>query len=223
MAFNFSPKIVTDGLVLCLDAANPKSIVSGSTSWNDLSRGGNNGTLIGGPAFDSGNGGSLVFDGSDDYVTTNYNSQLQNFTACVWFKADSLTTAAGRLLDKDYINGFWLGKNSNGSLNSWGGGIRESSFPHGRFITLTDNQWHYIVSIRNSATHTIYGDGITNTISGTVSTSAINASSLWLGRENSIGPSIYKGNIAQTLIYNRALSSQEVLQNYNATKRRFGL
>jgi len=53
MAFSYSPKIVTDGLVLYLDAANPYSYVSGSTSWNDISRGGNNGTLVNGPTFSS--------------------------------------------------------------------------------------------------------------------------------------------------------------------------
>ena len=78
MAFNFSPKVVTDGLVLYLDAANPKSIVSGSTIWTDLSRGGNNGTLIGGPTFNSGNGGSIVFDGSNDYVSVSNNSVFNN-------------------------------------------------------------------------------------------------------------------------------------------------
>jgi hypothetical protein len=215
--------IVTNGLVLNLDAAKRDSYPGSGTTWRDISGNQNNGTLTNGPTFNSDNGGSFVFDGADDYVTTNYNAQLQNFTACIWFKANSLTTIAGRLLDKDYLNGFWLGKNPNGSLNSWGGGVRDLSFPYGRYITLTDNQWHYIVSIRNNTTHTIYGDGITNTISGTVSTTATNASSLWFGRENNIGPSLYKGNISQVKIYNRALTAQEVLQNYNATKGRYGL
>lgn len=68
MAFNFSPKIVTDGLVLALDAANPKSYVSGSTSWRDLSGTTVTGSLINGTGFDSANGGSLLFDGINDYV-----------------------------------------------------------------------------------------------------------------------------------------------------------
>ena len=55
-------KIVTDGLVLCLDAANTKSYVSGSTTWNDISRSGFSGTLINGPTFNGNNGGSIVFD-----------------------------------------------------------------------------------------------------------------------------------------------------------------
>jgi hypothetical protein len=66
MAFNYSPKIVTDGLVLYLDAANSKSYVSGSTTWSDLSRGGNNGTLTNGPTYSSAKGGIIILDGSND-------------------------------------------------------------------------------------------------------------------------------------------------------------
>ena len=69
MAFSFSPRIVTDGLVLYLDAANQRSYPGSGTTWSDISRGGNNGTLVNGPTFDPGNGGSIVFDGVDDYVS----------------------------------------------------------------------------------------------------------------------------------------------------------
>jgi hypothetical protein len=85
MAFNYSPKVVTDGLVLYLDAANPNSYVSGSTTWRDISRGGSNGTLINGPTYSSANGGSIVFDGTNDYVNCgdilNYSN---NFSANCW-------------------------------------------------------------------------------------------------------------------------------------------
>ena len=68
MAFSYSPKIITDGLVLYLDAANPYSYVSGSTVWNDISRTMTSGSLINGPTFSSANNGSIVFDGVNDYV-----------------------------------------------------------------------------------------------------------------------------------------------------------
>ena len=67
MAFNYSPKIVTDGLVFAVDAANKKSYPGSGTTWTDLA-GSNDGTLTNGPTFDSGDGGSIVFDGTDDYV-----------------------------------------------------------------------------------------------------------------------------------------------------------
>ena len=86
MAFSYSPKIITDGLVLYLDAANPYSYVSGSTAWNDISRGGNNGTLINGPTFSIESLGSIVFDGTNDYVAaTNLTGSTTNsFTLETW-------------------------------------------------------------------------------------------------------------------------------------------
>jgi hypothetical protein len=83
MAFIHSPKIVTDGLVLALDAGNTKSYTSGSTTWFDKSGFGNNGTLTNGPTFSSANGGSIVFDGVNDYVscpTTTMPNPFINFT-----------------------------------------------------------------------------------------------------------------------------------------------
>jgi hypothetical protein len=94
----------------------------------------------------------------------------------------------------------------------------------GRFITLTDGQWHYIVSRRQGTTHTILGDGITNTASGTVSSTALNTNNITIGRSDQSPSFDYmSGNIAQVSIYNRALTDAEILQNYNATKTRFGL
>jgi hypothetical protein len=84
------PNIVVDGLVLYLDAANQYSYVSGSTAWNDLSRSNNNGTLINGPTFNSANGGSIVFDGIDDYVSFVSNPSLTNqITVEVWIQLSS--------------------------------------------------------------------------------------------------------------------------------------
>ena len=92
--FAHSPKIVTDGLVLALDAGNTKSYVSGSTTWFDKSGGGNNGTLINGPTFSSANGGSIVFDGVDDYVLVNKTlmANAPTGTFDIWF---NLATTAG--------------------------------------------------------------------------------------------------------------------------------
>jgi hypothetical protein len=94
MAGSVAPNMVTDGLVLYLDAANTKSYISGSTIWNDISTGGNNGSLTNGPTFNNGNGGSIVFDGTNDYVNlgstlnfSNYNSS--GFTISFWVKINS--------------------------------------------------------------------------------------------------------------------------------------
>ena len=216
------PPIVTNGLVLYLDAANRQSYVSGSTTWFDATANGLSGSLVNGPTFNSANGGSIVFDGVDDFVNTSLNTMYNDFTVGVWFKQVGSVIAYQRLVDKNYLDGFWIGRNSN-NVNSWGGGVLNSTFPFGIYITLTDGIWHYIVSKREGSTHTIYGDGITNTISGTVSTTAVNTANVLIGRSDQPGIDSMTGNIASVQIYNRALTASEVLQNYNSTKARFGL
>ena len=217
------PSIVKDGLVLYLDAGSPNSYYDkASTTWKDISSGGNNGTLTNGPTYNTGSGGSIVFDGTNAHVTTTFNTQLTNFTVCLWFRpTDSTNPTYARLLDKNYGGGFWLGKGT--SANSWGGGVLEGSSPFGRYLTLTDGQWNFLVSIRSGITHTLYGNGITNTTSGTVSSNALDTTNLMIARYIDGGGFNFKGNISQTSIYNRALSASEVLQNFNATRARFGI
>lgn len=229
MSYKYGPSIVTDGLVFYVDAANSKSYdgSAGGTTWTDLV-GDNNGTLTNmetnpvnaGYTYDSANGGSLVFDGADDKVLTSFNEQLGDFTACAWFKKDSIVNTFERIFDKNYISGFWVGRNSS-NQNSWGGGVRESSSPFGRYITLSDGDWHYIVSRRSGSTHTILGDGITNTVSGTVATSPLSSNSLRLACSDQANGDEFGGSIAIAKLYNRALSDAEILQNYNALKNRF--
>ena len=98
MSFSYSPKIVTNGLILYLDAANANSFVSGSTIWNDLSRGGYNGVLTNGPTFNSGNGGSIVFDGINDYISIAGGGGLSgasNGTIDIWVKWICTTQPVG--------------------------------------------------------------------------------------------------------------------------------
>ena len=86
MGFYRGPNIVTDGLVLVLDAANPTSYISGSTTWRDLSGNNNSGSLVNGPTFNSVNGGSIVFDGSNDYVEISPVNASSQFTLNLWIK-----------------------------------------------------------------------------------------------------------------------------------------
>jgi hypothetical protein len=94
MAFYRGPKIVTNGLVLALDAANTKSYVSGSTTWRDLSGNNNSGSLVNGPTFNNANGGSIVFDGTNDYVDVSNSTSLNPTTISIgaWFYLNSLVT-----------------------------------------------------------------------------------------------------------------------------------
>jgi hypothetical protein len=84
MATRYSPAIVTSGLVLCLDAANRKSYSGTGTTWSDLSGNNYNGTLTNGPTFNGANGGSIVFDSTDDFVNVGNIGTITSFTVLVW-------------------------------------------------------------------------------------------------------------------------------------------
>ena len=230
MAFYYSPKIVTDGLVLYLDAANPNSYVSGSTTWRDISRGGNNGTLINGPTYSSLNEGSIVFDGTNDNCPiTNQTFNLStgsSFTIEIVYKRNSSTPGPARGL---YTMGgggisnariyFWFDNNSNGSMAI--NYFTQSGFD--RYITLSsqllDTNFHHAVQVVNKSTllMTGYFDGV-NKGNGSIESSSTSDTTFRI-----CGTTSCNAAVAFVRIYNRALSAQEILQNYNATKSRFGL
>ena len=227
MAFNFSPKIVTDGLVLYLDAANTRSYVSGSTTWNDISRSGNNGTLTNGPTYNSSNSGNIVLDGVDDYIsipTTGILSGKNSFTISLWTYPSSFT-GLQPLFVNYYVGNLELNTRFSGtnlqfftysSTNVQAGGTTQT------YSTL--NQWVNIVFTYDGSTMKTYVNGIvsptTFSQTGTLNTSTL---PYLIGRYSSPTEYRYSGRFAQTLVYLKSLTASEVLQNYNATKTRFGL
>jgi hypothetical protein len=225
MAFNYSPKIITDGLVLYLDAANTRSYPSSGTVWTDLSRGGNTGTLTNGPTFNSANGGSIVFDGGDDFIKPPNSTTLQltNFTLSSWIKVN-IINANQFIIDTSTEGSFGSGYsyriNSVNKIRFWAynaNGLLDSN------SSIINGVWYNIVSTYNNTSklQTIYINGVldnSNTYSQTFVVS--NVSNLQIGGSQVLGGYL-NGNIAQTSIYNRALSATEVLQNYNATKGRY--
>jgi hypothetical protein len=214
--------IPTDNLVLWLDGTNTNTRVITPTKAYDMSGNNYDGTFTNGVSLAHRDGGTVFnFDGVDDIIRTEYNGQLGDFTVCVWFKSDNSGNWA-RLVDKSYSDGLWLGKQFN-VPNSWGGGAGpQTTYPYGNFLTLPDGQWNFLVSIRNGSTHTLYGNGITNTVSQAcspvlTSTSKIGIGSWWAGIE------YFKGKIGDVRLYSRALTADEVLKMYTATKSRYGL
>jgi hypothetical protein len=220
MAFNYSPKIVTDGLVLYLDAANPNSYVSGSISWRDISRGGNNGTLVNGPTYNSANGGSIVFDGSNKRATLTSPFGQSGFTTLsTWYnRVEENSSTTWRTLYATISTNIHhlISQSTTREL-----GIFDGSFRGFGYTPPIDGKFHNYTVIYQSATNaTLYVDGqFTSTISIilNLSTSLIGSIGNWSSGN------YWAGNLALTQIYNRALSATEVLQNYNATKTRFGL
>ena len=225
MSYQNGPRIVTNGLVLCLDAGNSKSYAGSGTSWTDLSGNGNNGTLTNGPTFSSANKGSIVFDGSNDYIALSSNSSFNfssnNFTIECWVKANSLTGVDKCLVEfrgsGTASDGWVWFINSGNKMQIYDNGLKTQST-----TVLSTGFWYYLVINRISGTIYYY----INTVAGGTAAYATstNASSTGtrIATRNDTTNS-FNGNIANTKIYNRSLSSSEMLQNYNATKGRFGL
>ena len=226
MSFVHSPKIVTDGLVLALDAGNTKSYTSGSTTWYDKSGNARNGTLTNGPTFSSANGGSIVFDGSNDYVALGTFTGLgsTNRTINIWFRVTSLPATAGRIITFPADDtptdqpAFTLGIASTGILQGGIGGTPYDGYILSMSYALGD--WINICATISSNTVTFYRNNISQgsfTNTGVVATNPIG----YLGRYNAHYSQYFTGNIASTQLYNRALSATEVQQNFNALRGRF--
>jgi len=234
MAVNYSPKIITDGLVLYLDAANTRSYPGSGTVWSDLSRGENNGTLKNGPTFNSGNGGSIVFDGVDDFVEIQNQIQFDQtdpFTLSSWVKSPSVGDNQIINNENSSYTGYRLNINGLANIEI---GLRSSIFDDIAIETLNSintDIWYHIVGTydgtSNASGMKIYINGVeesTNILSNTLTSSTLSNQRTLLGiRRISPPPDPLRGNIANVQIYNRTLSATEILQNYNATKGRFGL
>jgi hypothetical protein len=221
----YSPRIVTSGLVLALDAAERLSYPRTGTTWRDLSGNNNTGTLTNGPTFNAGNMGNIVFDGVDDYVNCGNNSSINltsYITLSTWTKK-AYGSSASVAIDKGRDNyGAWSllfdvvankvefhcrisGTNSSVVSNTSYG----------------NNIWTNITAVFTGTNLLIYINGKldnTTTISGTIGTNAIDFS---IGKAND--GFNWSGQVANVLMYNTALSATDVLQNYNAVKSRFGL
>ena len=234
MAFHYSPKIVTDGLVFLLDAGNPKSYPGSGTVWTDLAGTGKTGTLTNGPTFSSTKHGSIVFDGSNDYIQTNFTYSLPtittNFTAGVWVGGISQSGGtAGRVILSNYngtpipFNLYVRGSTNTdpGTFQGYSRGDSNSAVSVRSTTRIDDDNWHYCVYTKNDNTYTVYIDGVLETsTSATLGVTTI-TNNMVLANLNVWFNQGVVANIAQTSVHNRALTATEVLQNYNATKTRF--
>jgi hypothetical protein len=225
MAFIHSPKIVTSGLVLCLDAANKLSYRGSGTTWTDLSGNANTGTLTNGPTFSNVNGGCIVFDGVDDYVDVPYNASTISFptnnaTICVWYRVSTVGDGYGALVTQRSVAGPGIQSYMISTrLYADGGGTAGVSsntiIPNGTIA------FGGIVYDKTNSLLKLYVNGVyDNQVSYTGNIQ--DTYPIRLGN-SAFGDGPFPGNIYIASVYNRALSASEVLQNYNATKSRFGL
>jgi hypothetical protein len=234
-------KIVTNGLVLALDAADKNSYPGSGTTWRDLSGNGLNGTLTNGPTFNSANGGSIVFDGVDDYTNISYNSNLNasTWTLSVWFKLnpgyEELDTIVTRtyyspeLTINYYIDCGLIAQNKFRIGSYKFSPVADQNITSSTTVTSTIGKWTNIVGYRTSDFKVgVFVNGVFETEStfSSVDFSSTNINSgMTIGALSLSGVlgRFTNGTVANTQLYNRALSASEILQNYNAQKSRFNL
>ena len=230
--------IVTDGLVLHLDAGRVSSYGGDGTTWRDLSGNNNNGTLQNGVGFSAEEGGSLIFDGVDDYVsfTSNcYNIPLNNtiteLTIDVWIYWNSFPInnideivswwETGTQTHFDGFLGVTCSANGGGTNTNpmirFGDGWANTG---ASFTASTDvNKWWNITAVKTADNAYVYKNSILSATKGSSLSLGFN-NVLNIGRQHGAGEHI-NARISNIKLYNRALSAAEVLQNYNALKDRY--
>lgn len=225
----YQSSIVTDDLVLAVDAGNLISYENGDTTTNSLT-GSDTGTLTNGVGFDSTNDGSWVFDGVNDYINlgNTLNQGSSDFTVSVWVKLVTNNLAVSIILSKRESSGGYTGYSFRVSSTGYPTIIYDgTNNATNRFSNqaIYDDTWHNVVGVYNVSGNSmdIYTDGIlTNGSStGNISTagSVNNTIDLTIGQRNSTY--WLKGNMASCLLYSKSLTSEEVQQNFQAQSSRF--
>ena len=239
MGISYSPKIVTDGLVLCYDAANTRSYPGTGTTWTDISAGfsdslvsrstADNGTLTNGPTFDTTNKGSIVFDGTNDRVAISLGSlpapnNSANFTYEAVVKFDSLSWRT--IFSQDAGSGtgrIFLGVHGTNSklVTFITGSVKQPDFS----AVSTGTIYHVALKISQGsldleATISIGLNGVWDVVSGDAF-SYTGTGDINIGCEPGAAGSFLDGNILAVRIYNRPLDDNELFQNYRTIKGRY--
>jgi hypothetical protein len=229
MGIAYNPKIVTDGLVLCLDAANQKSYPGSGTTWNDLSGNGNNGTLVNGVGYSADNKGIMVFDGANDTVdcgpTPQINSSLTQLTVSIWvYPTISATKCIMENGTNHSTNTFYMfQENSNYfTFEVYG---TNYDIVYANYIYQL-NTWYNLVGVWTADNRVdLYTNGTltSGTRGGVVQSSVRNGNTnMFVGSRAGISY-FNSGNISQPMLYNIALSAKQINQNFNATRGRYGI
>jgi len=221
-----SPRIVTDGLVLCLDAGNTKSYPGSGSTWTDLSGKGNVGELVNSPTYNSSNLGYFQFV-TDDYARIPNNTDLNTQTPSVevWVKTNNTNQ-----------NGFWFEKgtvNTQYSLFQEGtgiqwrqniGGVTNLTTTTATYMNTTS--WYQVVGTYTSGARRLYINGTlvnSDAQSGTIATNSGGMSIGVYGGYSGGRGYYYNGNLSICRVYNRVLTASEIQQNFNALRSRFGI
>jgi hypothetical protein len=212
--------IVTDGLLLYLDSSQLTSYPKSGTDWFDLCDNNNNGTLVNGVGFSTVNGGSILFDGVNDYINTSYSSIIGTNprTFSIWFKPN-ITQNKNLLGYGDPVaSKMWdiILYQGNVGVHIYSSGA-EAGTPY------TTGVWQNIVFTYTHPTIKSYMNGVYKNVYNNNNINTGTQNVLTIARGVFTSYHHFNGEMNLIQIYNRELTSSEILQNYNATKDRFGL
>jgi len=212
--------IITNGLVLNLDAGFTPSYPRSGTTWSNVSLSGNNGTLTNGPTYTSQYGGGIVFDGTNDYVKCLFSSvPVQGPGTISFFGYYSLNSGVlNTITITSGTQAIQIGTRSGiGTIWKYGGNpLLTYTLPTVNQIA----QWTTTFDGQNVA---VYINGVLNASTTSAQNQSSNSTTFYIGTFEDIGSEAFPGGIYNCQVYNRILSSSEILQNYNAQKGRFGL
>ena len=215
MAFSNGPKIITDGLVFCMDAGNTQCFISGESTCTDLVKD-LTGTLSG-TVYSSDGNGSFSFDGSNDIINLG-NQSIGGTTALsvlAWVYLDdtSNTTIIGKYASNNWnigiYSGLWFGIKTSG----WGG-ITGDNPP--------TNEWAHVAGTWDGSTQKVYINGVENQSGSKTGTITYGSQDVIIGNLEGATGFYYDGKIGPILVYDKALTATEITQNYNTQKSRFG-
>jgi hypothetical protein len=219
---------VQSGLVLNLDAGASSSYSGSGTTWSDLSGNGNNGTLVNGPTYNSSNGGSLVFNGSSQYIDIGTFFNYQSFTLNLWVRAGSSQVAYADIFDNNHsgTQNFVLQQNASSTNNYEFYSIDASGIISTVSLTLTPNIWTNLTFTFTPSDRVIaYINGLFGSQGALAGGRNIAYSAQYL-RLATHGGGIgraWNGIISNFSAYNRVLSAAEVSQNFQALRGRYGI
>ena len=203
------PDIVDDGLIFAIDAASTRSYPGSGNTWYNLS-GENNGTLVNNPTFNS--NGWFDFDGVDDHVSMSVSSTYM--TLAFWIKIDDTSDTAG-IVDSGGSGDLDLYNNPSGYYYLYTTNTDGTRTALTSDTSVTQSDWHYLVVVFGSGYRKIYQNN------ALVASDTKTASPLAIFNIGQRGTYKLEGSVSSFNIYNRALTTAEISQNYNAQKSRF--
>ena len=226
MGTSYNPRIVTDGLVLCLDAANKRSYPGAGNTWTDLTTNKYNGALTNGPTFNSANGGGLIFDGTDDLCRTTLPASELGLdctviVTCSVAAVGSTESTANRAFTLDRTSGstkWTIGTRRETTLFQFAGGGGSDSTTS--YFSYSLNEIFQAAVVVSGSGHRLYKNGNLKS-SGSLTGDGNSFSFAAVGCRIIANDRHWNGKIFNVTAYNRQLTDAEIRQNYLATKGRY--